>query len=812
MTDLSNSKKSDSDALILPLLPLRDIVVFPHMIAPLFVGRAKSVSALANAMNKDKRIFLVTQKKATVDDPDASDISATGVIAHVLQLLRLPDGTVKALVEGKHRARITQFTEEKEFFAAHVSPIIDAPGSLEECEAHGRSILQSFDEYSKLKKDISPDLGKKIKSVTNVSQLADMLPPHFDFKIEEKQRLLETTPLSERLLLLLTLMKREIDIQKVNQKITSRVQDQMQKTQRNYILNEKIRAIKKEMGQKDESEDELKELEKKIKRKRMSKEAGGKVRQEFKKLKMMTPMSAEATVVRNYIDWLLGLPWFKRSNVNKDIDRAEQILNEDHYGLEKPKERILEYLAVQSLVKKAQGPILCLVGPPGVGKTSLAKSVARATGRKFARLSLGGVRDEAEIRGHRRTYIGAMPGKIIQSIKKVGFNNPVFCLDEVDKMSMDFRGDPSAALLEALDPEQNYAFNDHYLDVDYDLTDIMFITTANTLSNIPPPLRDRMEVIHLPGYTEHEKFNIAKEFLVGKQLIANGIDGLDIHFTRDAIYSIIRDYTREAGVRNLEREISSICRKIARDVVAKKSLGKDSVTVKKVLSYLGPPRFSRSQIEEEDQVGTATGLAWTQVGGELLFIETLIMPGKGKLSVTGKLGEVMQESAQAAVSYTRSRAQSFMISSSFYSENDIHIHVPEGAIPKDGPSAGITMCASIMSAISKRPIRRDVAMTGEITLRGRVLPVGGLKEKILAAHRGGIKKILIPKENEKDMREIPTAILKQLEIAPVAHMDEVLSHVLVLSEGDIISPDNSISFNMIEPADPGKTDQPSALN
>ena len=812
MSDLLDKRKADNQGLILPLLPLRDIVVFPHMIAPLFVGRAKSVSALANAMNKDKRIFLATQKKATVDDPDVSDISLTGVIAHVLQLLRLPDGTVKALVEGKHRAQITRFVQEKEFFSAHVFPIVDRPGSLAECEAHGRSILQSFDEYAKLKKDISPDLGNKIKSVTNVSQLADMIPPHFDFKIEEKQRLLETTPLSERLLLLMTLIKKEIDIQKMNQKITSRVQDQMQKTQRHYILNEKIRAIKKEMGQKDESEDELKELEKKIKRKRMSKEAGGKVRQEFKKLKMMTPMSAEATVVRNYIDWFLSLPWFKRSKTKKDIQEAEKILNEDHYGLEKPKERILEYLAVQSLVKKAQGPILCLAGPPGVGKTSLAKSVARATGRKFARLSLGGVRDEAEIRGHRRTYIGAMPGKIIQSIKKVGVNNPVFCLDEVDKMSMDFRGDPSAALLEVLDPEQNSAFNDHYLDVDYDLTDIMFITTANTLPDIPPPLRDRMEVIHLPGYTEHEKFNIAKEFLIKKQLRANGLDDFDIHFTRDAIYSVIRDYTREAGVRNLEREISSICRKIARNIVAKKSQGKESVTVKKALAHLGPPRFSRSQIEEKDQIGAATGLAWTQVGGELLFIETLIMPGKGTLSVTGKLGDVMKESAQAAVSYTRSRARNFMIGSSFFSENDIHIHVPEGAIPKDGPSAGITMCASIMSAISKRPVRRDVAMTGEITLRGRVLPVGGLKEKLLAAHRGGIKKALIPKENEKDIQEIPAAILKQLEIVPVAHMDEALPHALALNEGDMISADNGVSFNVIEADDPAKTEHSSALN
>ncbi|VEN72854.1 DNA-binding ATP-dependent protease La [Candidatus Desulfarcum epimagneticum] len=811
---LDDNSKPGPTAVTLPVLPLRDIVVFPHMIAPLFVGRAKSVTALAEAMNKDKKIFLATQKKADIDNPGVSDIASTGVIATVLQLLRLPDGTVKALVEGKQRAHITRFAQEEGFFMAHVNPIVETPDSLAECEAHGRSIVESFRQYAKVKKDISADLVNKISSVTDVSQLGDMIPPHFNFKIEEKQRILETTPLSERLVLILGLVKREINVSKMNQRITSRVQDQMQKTQRNYILNEKIRAIKKEMGQKDDSEDELRDLQKKIKRKKMSKEASKKVAAEFKKLKMMTPMSAEATVVRNYIDWLISLPWFKRARTKTDIETAETILNEDHYGLEKPKERILEYLAVQSLVKKIRGPILCLVGPPGVGKTSLAKSVARATGRKFVRLSLGGVRDEAEIRGHRRTYIGAMPGKIVQSLKKIGVNNPVFCLDEVDKMSMDFRGDPSAALLEVLDPEQNYAFNDHYLDVDYDLTDILFITTANTLPDIPLPLQDRMEVIRLPGYTDYEKFNIAKDFLVKKQLEANGLKDRGVHFTKDALYAIIRQYTREAGVRNLEREIASVCRKMARTILKNKDkvFKGGVVSLKKARSWLGPPRFTRSEIEEKDQVGIVTGLAWTQVGGELLLIETLIMPGKGKLTVTGKLGDVMKESAQAAVSYTRSRAKSFMIDSSFYSDHDIHIHIPEGAIPKDGPSAGIAMCLSIMSAISKRQVRRDVAMTGEITLRGRILPIGGLKEKILAAYRGGIKKVLIPKENEKDISEIPAAVLKQVKIEPVEHMDEVLSHALILKEGDIISPDTGVSFNMM---DAGKGDEiktPAALN
>jgi len=601
----------------------------------------------------------------------------------------------------------------------------------------------------------------------------------------------------------------EIDIFKMDQRIKHRVKEQMDKTQKNYYLNEQMRAIKKEIGSEDDHGDELKELEKRIKRKKMSKEAAGKVRHEFKKLRMMTPMSAEATVVRGYIDWLISLPWYERSKVRKDLEEADKILEEDHYGLNKPKERILEYLAVQCLVKKIRGPILCFVGPPGVGKTSLAKSVARATGRKFVRLSLGGVRDEAEIRGHRRTYIGAMPGKIIQSLKKVGVNNPVFCLDEVDKMSMDFRGDPSAALLEVLDPEQNYSFNDHYLDVDYDLSDILFITTANTLPEIPLPLQDRMEIIRLPGYAEYEKYHIAKDFLISKQIKMNGLEDNNVQFSKNGVLTIIRRYTRESGVRNLEREISSICRKIARKLVKNKTAKTYKVTANSIQKYLGPPRFKEIQIEEKDQVGTVTGLAWTQVGGELLSIETLIMPGKGKLTMTGKLGDVMQESAQAAVSYVRSRVTSLAIEPDFYKKKDIHIHIPEGAIPKDGPSAGISMCTSLVSALTKRPVRRDIAMTGEITLRGRVLAIGGIKEKILAAHRGGIKKVIVPKENNKNLKDIPATVLKAIEIVLVDHMDEVLPHALILKQGDTIFKEHDIPFGVM--AEEMDKDQRSAL-
>jgi ATP-dependent Lon protease len=800
----------DSSKWLLPMLPLRDIVVFPHMVAPLFVGRSKSVNALTEAMNNDKRVFLATQKKAGIDNPTEKDINQVGTIANVLQLLRLPDGTVKALIEGKTRATIARFVKNKDFFQVAIEPMVHTEVSPPEGIALVRAVIESFEEYAKLNKDISKDLVSSVAAISNPSKLSDTVAAHFSFKIEDKQRLLETISLEERLSLLLRLIKMEIDIFKMDQRIKGSVKQQMEKTQKNYYLNEQIRAIKKEIGSEDDHGDELNELEKKIKRKRMSKEAAAKVRHEFRKLKMMTPMSAEATVVRGYIDWLISLPWFDRSKVRTDLEEADKILEEDHYGLEKPKERILEYLAVQSLVKKIRGPILCFVGPPGVGKTSLARSVARATGRKFIRLSLGGVRDEAEIRGHRRTYIGAMPGKIIQSLKKAGVNNPVFCLDEVDKMSMDFRGDPSAALLEVLDPEQNYSFNDHYLDVDYDLSDILFITTANTLPEIPLPLQDRMEIIRLPGYSEYEKYHIAKDFLLSKQIEMNGLGEKIVQFSKNAILTVIRRYTRESGVRNLEREISSICRKIAREVIKDKDNDTFKVTARSIQKHLGPPRFKEHQIEEKDQVGIVTGLAWTHVGGELLCIETLIMPGKGKQIMTGKLGDIMQESAQAGVSYVRSRAERLNIDKDFYKNNDIHIHIPEGAIPKDGPSAGISMCTSLVSALTKRPVYRDVAMTGEITLRGRILTIGGIKEKILAAHRGGIKKVVIPKENEKDLKDIPSMVLKQIEIVFVEHMDEVLNHALILDEGETLFKEDDIPFEMI-PNEADKDQRPALI-
>ena len=799
--------------MLFPLLPLRDIVVFPQMVAPLFVGRSKSVNALANAMNNDKRVFLATQKKAGIDNPREKDISPVGTIGSVLQLLRLPDGTVKALIEGKSRGRILRFIQSDNFFHVETEPIMDTDVGNPEVMALSRAIMESFVAYAKLNKNISKELLNNIAAISKPSQLGDTVAAHFAFKIEDKQKLLETAALNKRLAFLLRLVKTETEVFRMNQRIKGRVKDQMEKTQKNYYLNEQMRAIKKEMGNEEDTGNELKELEKRIKRKRMSKEAASKARQEFKKLKMMTPMSAEATVVRNYIEWMISVPWFDRSRINTNLDEAEKILDEDHYGLEKPKERIVEYLAVQALIKKVRGPILCFVGPPGVGKTSLAKSVARATGRKFVRLSLGGVRDEAEIRGHRRTYIGAMPGKVIQSLKKVGVNNPVFCLDEVDKMSMDFRGDPSAALLEVLDPEQNYSFNDHYLDVDYDLTDILFITTANTLPNIPLPLQDRMEIIRLSGYTEYEKYRIAKEFLLTKQFKLNGLEGRDVQFSKNAILSIVQHYTREAGVRNLEREIASICRKVARAVVKNPETDAFKITTRTVQKYLGPPRFRHGQVEEKDQIGIVTGLAWTQVGGELLCIETLVLPGKGNLTITGKLGDVMKESAQAAVSYARSRSDSLGIDPEFYTKCDLHIHVPEGAIPKDGPSAGITMCTSIVSALTKKPVRRDIAMTGEITLRGRVLPIGGLKEKVLAAHRGGIKKIVISKENEKDLKEIPATVSKQIEIVLVEHVDEVLSHALIVEEGETLFVENDVPFEIMLKGKGAEAEQsPASIN
>lgn len=775
--------------MVIPLLPLRDIVIFPHMVAPLFVGRERSINALEHAMASEKMIFLATQKDPKIDEPSERDIYEIGSVGSILQLLKLPDGTVKVLVEGKQRAAVKQYLSNDEYFLVELDPIDEVKTSSLEEEALLRTILEVFDQYSKLNKKIPQEILNSIRNIEDASQLADTIAAHITLKLFDKQKLLEETNPVTRLESLYELMRSEIEILQIEQRIKSRVKKQMEKTQKEYYLNEQMRAIQKEMGEKDDFKNEIQELERRINRKRMSKEANAKVRAELKKLKMMSPMSAEATVVRNYIDWLLSLPWHTRTKDKLDIDGAQAILDEDHYGLEKPKERILEHLAVQSLVKKMKGPILCLVGPPGVGKTSIAKSVARSMGRNFIRLSLGGVRDEAEVRGHRRTYIGALPGKIIQSLRKAKSNNPVFCLDEVDKMSADFRGDPSAALLEVLDPEQNFSFNDHYLDVDYDLSEIMFITTANTLYSIPMPLQDRMEIIRLPGYTEYDKLNIGKGFLVRKQIKAHGLRDEDITFSDNAILNIIRYYTREAGVRNLEREIASVCRKAAKEVVRAGKSGKRKlirITGSVIEKYLGPPKYRHGQTEKKDEIGLTNGLAWTETGGEILMIETTIMPGRGKVNITGKLGEVMQESAQAALSYVRSRAQHLKLPRDFYQNIDIHIHVPEGAIPKDGPSAGITMATSIVSALLRLPVRSDTAMTGEITLRGRVLPIGGLKEKILAAHREEIKIILIPSENEKDLRDIPSKILKTLEVIPVSSMDEVLKHAIVAESPDAL--------------------------
>ena len=760
-----------------PVLPLRDIVVFPHMIVPLFVGREKSVRALEDVMKDDKQILLVTQKNAAQDDPAPGDIYTVGTIGTVLQLLKLPDGTVKVLVEGGQRARIQRFTDHEAFFQAEASLIQEQVGDKQEVEALSRTAVAQFEQYIKLNKKIPPEVLVSINQIDDQAKLADTLASHLQLKIPEKQEMLEIDSVTGRLEKIFTHMESEIGVLQVEKRIRSRVKRQMEKTQREYYLNEQLKAIQKELGEGEDGKDELAEMDERINKTKLSKEAREKAQAELKKLRAMSPMSAEATVVRNYLDWLLSIPWEQRTKVKRDLRAAEKVLNEDHYGLEKVKERILEYLAVQQRMKKVKGPILCLVGPPGVGKTSLGKSIARATGRNFIRMSLGGVRDEAEVRGHRRTYIGSMPGKVIQGMKKAKSSNPLFLLDEVDKLGQDWRGDPSSALLEVLDPEQNSTFNDHYLEVDYDLSDVMFVTTANTL-RMPQPLMDRMEIIRIPGYTEDEKVEIAKRHLILKQVKANGLKKSEWAITPDALRDLIRYYTREAGVRNLEREIANLARKSIKDILIKKRT-KVVITRRNLEKYAGVKRFRYGEIEETDLVGVTTGLAWTEVGGELLSIEAVLLPGKGRMTATGKLGDVMKELVQAAESYVRSRSIAFGIVPTLFDKRDIHVHVPEGATPKDGPSAGVAMVTSIVSVLTGIPVRRDIAMTGEITLRGRVLPIGGLKEKLLAALRGGLKTVLIPKDNEKDIAEIPDNVKKGLTIIPVTSADELLRHALV---------------------------------
>ncbi|MFZ5774739.1 MAG: endopeptidase La [Thermodesulfobacteriota bacterium] len=767
-----------------PMMPLRDIVVFPFMVAPLVVGRERSIKALEEAMATRSEIFLATQLDAEEDEPSEEGVHRVGTIAAVMQLLRLPDGTIKALVEGRRRARIVRYLPGEEYLVVELDEEPEQDGVGPEAMAYLREIQLSLKEYIKVSKKVPAEVVKSLSRVESPARFVDVLASHLALPVPEKQELLAAFSVVARLDKVLSLIHREIEIAGLEETIRGRVKKKMDKNQRDYYLAEQIRACQKEMGTAEDGTSDLDQLTKAVEEKKLPEAARAKLEQELKKLKQMPAMSAEATVVRNYIDCILGLPWEEKTEEGIDIAAAEKIMEEDHYGLMKPKERILEYLAVQAQVERIKGPILCLVGPPGVGKTSLCKSIARAMGRKFVRLSLGGVRDEAEIRGHRRTYIGAMPGKIIQSMQKAKVVNPVICLDEVDKMSMDFRGDPSAALLEVLDPEQNSTFNDHYLDLDYDLSGVFFVTTANNLHAIPAPLQDRMEVIKLNGYTEEDKLHIAQQFLAPKQLGANGFDEGDIAFTNGAVLEIIRRYTREAGVRNLERDIASICRKVARDRQKRKHKKKYRVNEAAIAAYLGKPRHRFGLAEEKDRIGLTTGLAWTEVGGELLQIETALMPGKGKLTVTGKLGDVMQESAQAALSYVRTRALALGLPPDFYQKLDIHIHVPEGAIPKDGPSAGITMATSMVSALLQLPVRRDIAMTGEITLRGRVLPIGGLTEKLLAARRGNIKLVLVPKENERDLAEIPAKVLKDIKVELVEHVDQVLEKALVLREGE----------------------------
>ena len=762
---------------VYPLLPLRDVVVFPHMVVPLFVGREKSIQALEAAMERGKEILLVAQRDAATDDPGVSDVFNIGTLATILQMLRLPDGTVKVLVEGNERTALEQI-EDGDYLIAHARILHEEPLPEREEEVLSKTLMEEFEKFVKLSKKVPAEVSGALNGITGVERLVDTIAAHLDLQIPQKQELLEALDTRERIELLLGKLDGEIDLIEVEKRIRGRVKKQMERSQREYYLNEQMKAIQKELGDLDESGNDLGDLEQKIEKAGMPKEAREKAMGEFNKLKMMSPMSAEATVVRNYLDWMLAVPWKKRSKVRHDINAAEDILEADHYGLERVKERILEYLAVQKRVKKLRGPILCLVGPPGVGKTSLGRSIARATGREFIRMSLGGVRDEAEIRGHRRTYIGSMPGRVVQNMSKVGTRNPLFMLDELDKMSMDFRGDPSSALLEVLDPEQNNTFSDHYLEVDYDLSEVMFLATANSL-NIPAPLLDRMEIIRIPGYTEDEKLNIARKYLLPKQMEHHGLKDEELSVSDTAITDIIRYYTREAGVRNVERELAKICRKVVKELSVHKSLDKRQVTTRNLDKYLGVRRFRFGRAEERDEIGQVTGLAWTEVGGELLQIEANAVPGKGKLTQTGQLGEVMQESVTAALSVVRSRAEALGLDPDFHQKRDLHVHVPEGATPKDGPSAGIAMVTALVSVLTGIPIRADVAMTGEITLRGRVLPIGGLKEKLLAALRGGISTVLIPKENEKDLVEIPDKIKKDLEIRPVEWIDEVLAIALV---------------------------------
>ncbi|WP_045835606.1 endopeptidase La [Hyphomicrobium sp. 99] len=776
MSEDKKTKEKAGGKELFPVLPLRDIVVFPYMVVPLFVGREKSIAALEEVMRADKQILLAAQKNAGDDDPAPDAIYEIGTLASVLQLLKLPDGTVKVLVEGNARAKIVRYTTNANYFEAEVERVAEVPGAKDELEALARSVVTQFESYVKLNKKVSPEVLSNVGQIEDYAKLADTIASHLAVKISEKQDVLETASISERLERVYTLMESEISVLQVERKIRSRVKRQMEKTQREYYLNEQMKAIQKELGDSDERDD-IAEFEEKIENTKLSKEAKDKALAELKKLKQMSPMSAEATVVRNYLDWLLSIPWGIKGKVKKDIAEAQTILDQEHYGLEKVKERILEYLAVQARTNKLKGPILCLVGPPGVGKTSLGKSIANATGREFVRMSLGGVRDEAEIRGHRRTYIGSMPGKVIQSMKKAKRTNPLFLLDEIDKMGQDFRGDPAAALLEVLDPEQNGTFNDHYLEVDYDLSNVMFVTTANTL-NIPPALMDRMEIIRLAGYTEDEKLEIAKRHLIPEQYSAHGLEQGEWSVEDGALKEVIRRYTREAGVRSLEREIAKLARKAVKEILTS-SKTSIVVTAENVHDFLGVPKYRYGEAELEDQVGIVTGLAWTEVGGELLTIEGVMMPGKGRMSVTGNLRDVMKESIQAANAYVRSHSIDFGIHPTLFEKRDIHVHVPEGATPKDGPSAGIAMTTAIISVLTGIPVRKDVAMTGEITLRGRVLPIGGLKEKLLAALRGGIKTVIIPEENAKDLAEIPAEVQTKIDIIPVSRLDEVLKIALV---------------------------------